>query len=81
MPFITKRRNPNGGVVSEISRESSTNRPNKSGLKPMVLIIGINMGKVIIMMEICSIKVPRNNMTSCMNMMSMKGDRLRLDTY
>ena len=58
-PFMTKRRIPKGGVDMAISRLSNIRIANQMGSYPRPWMTGIKMGIVIIIMDTCSMKVPR----------------------
>ena len=79
-PFITNRQSPKGGVVIPICMLMRTSKPNQMGSNSRALTRGINMGKVIIMMETCSIKVPKITIRACITIIMMSGDMSKLTT-
>ena len=74
-PFITNKVEPKGGDVTPISKLSSIITPNHTGLKPRVLIMGTNIGRVIIIIAIKSINIPINSTTTCIAMTIRIGAR------
>ena len=58
-PFMTKSSMPKGGVDIAISRLTSIKIANQIGSYPKSTTMGMKMGIVIIIMETCSINVPR----------------------
>jgi len=72
-PFITNKPRPNGGVVTAISILSSIIAPNHTGSKPSALVIGINTGRVTIMMDTGSRNIPRSSNKHCMPAKIPKG--------
>ena len=79
-PFITKRHRPKGGVVIPICILINVSKPNQIGSKPRARTIGMNIGKVIIMIETCSIKVPKITIRACITIIMMSGDMSKLTT-
>lgn len=80
MPFITNKSIPNGGVVSPISKVRRNIIPNHTGSIPTAITIGINMGIVIIIIETCSINMPRKIRTNCIAIRRAILDMARLVT-
>jgi len=62
-PFITNNSKPSGGVEKLISKAKSTTMPNQIKSKPKDWAKGKKNGTVSIMMEICSMKVPKTSKT------------------
>jgi hypothetical protein len=50
-PFMTKSAIPNGGVIDPVSMLIRYMTPNHTGLDPKTWIMGIKIGRVIIMMD------------------------------
>ena len=58
-PFMTNNSIPKGGVDKAISKLRSIRIANQMGSNPRPWITGMKMGIVIIIMETCSMNVPR----------------------
>ena len=59
--FITKRLSPKGGVVVPISMLRRNNTANHTGENPKVIMMGTNIGMVIIMIGTADINIPRKS--------------------
>ena len=79
-PFITNNNIPKGGVDMAISRLRSMRRANQMGSKPRLLMRGRKIGMVTIIIETCSMKVPRIMRMSIIMMRYERGDISRLVT-
>ena len=79
-PFITNRQKPKGGVFSPISILISVSSPNHIKSIPSMRRMGKKMGKVIIIIDTCSIKEPRTRRSNCIAMKSTIGGSERPTT-
>ena len=61
------------GEIVAISKFSIMSAPNHIGSHPMAPTIGMKIGIVTMMMEVCSMNMPRKSTTSCISIRMTKG--------
>ena len=71
--FIIYRLIPKGGVVAAISTLRRNTTPNHTGENPKAKTIGINMGRLIIIIALGGINIPRNSKITCIDTMTKSG--------